>query len=99
MKRFLVSALCASLLSASAGAVRPDGPVPPRPEATIFVATESFGGDGALVSMQREAPWDAVTVASLDSPDAVVQTFSGSMYVVEPEMDRVRARIGDYGQG
>lgn len=59
-------------------------------DATIWVATGSFGGGGTLVSVQRHSPWGAATVATLDSPDAVVQTFGGLVYVVEPATDRIR---------
>ncbi len=59
-------------------------------DATIWVVTGSFGGGGTLVSVQRQSPWDAVTVAALDSPEAAVQTFGGLVYVVEPATDRIR---------
>ena len=62
----------------------------PGKDATIFVVTGSFGGGGTLVSVQRQSPWEAVTVATLDSPDAVVQSFSGLIYVVEPATDLIR---------
>lgn len=64
--------------------------IAPAPDATIFIATGSFGAGGALVSMQRHEPWATVTVASLDSSSPVVQTFNGVIYVVEPDTDRVR---------
>ncbi len=80
-----VSLLPATVIVASSGAAGP-----PRPDATIFVVTGSFGGGGTLVSVQRQSPWEAVTVAILDSPDAAVQSFSGRIYVVEPATDLIR---------
>lgn len=84
-------ALVVSLLAGPVGAAQE---VAPAPDATIFIATGSFGAGGALVSMQRHEPWDTVTVASLDSSSPVVQTFSGVIFVVEPDTDRVRVFDG-----
>ena len=85
MNDFARHATCVSLLLGTAAAS-----AGPRPDATIFVVTGSFGGAGTLVSMQRQSPWEAVTVATLDSPDAAVQSFSGLIYVVEPATDLIR---------
>jgi hypothetical protein len=94
MKNLAIHAILAWLpLSLFTAALHGD-PVPPRPDETIFVVTGSFGSGGALVSMQRQSPWDAVTVAELDSSSAAVQTFSGEIYVVEPETDLVRVFDG-----
>jgi hypothetical protein len=92
MKTLIVLAFSVSLLPGAFGAARQGEP--PSREATIFVAAGTFAGEGTLVSMQREAPWDTIAVATLDSMEAVVQTFSGAIYVVEPETDRVRVFDG-----
>ncbi len=84
MKDLTRHAIWVSLLQGTAAAAGPGK------DATIWVVTGSFGGGGTLVSVQRQSPWDAVTVATLDSPDAVVQTFGGLVYVVEPATDRIR---------
>jgi hypothetical protein len=68
MKNLAIHAILAWLpLSLFTAALHGD-PVPPRPDATIFVVTGSFGSGGALVSMQRQSPWDAVTVAEWSNP-------------------------------
>lgn len=67
----------------------------PTSDATIIIATGSFGNGGSLVSMQRTAPWSTVPVASLDSPDATVQSFAGRIYVVEPSTDLIRVLDAD----
>ena len=83
-----------SLLVGTAAAAASGAAGPPRPDATIFVVTGSFGGGGTLVSVLRQSPWKAVTVATLDSPDAVVQSFSGLIWVVEPATDLIRVFDG-----
>ncbi len=90
MNDFARHATWFSLLVGTAAAAASAAGGPPRPDATIFVVTGSFGGGGTLVSVQRQSPWEAVTVATLDSPDAVVQSFSGLIYVVEPATDLIR---------
>jgi hypothetical protein len=87
MDTLAVKALLVPLLLSSPAAAQP-------PDATILVVTGSFGGGGALVSVQRQSPWDAATIATLDSWDAAVQTFSGLIFVVEPDTDRVRVFDG-----
>ncbi|MHC5003612.1 MAG: YncE family protein [Planctomycetota bacterium] len=94
MKHLLLPAAGAVLIAASADAFQPGGSVSPPPAAKIFLTTSPFLGDSALVAMERASPWLAVTVAPLDSADAVVQTFGGLIYVVEPETDRVRVFDG-----
>ena len=83
-----------SLLVGTAAAAASGAAGPPRPDATIFVVTGSCGGGGTLVSVQRQSPWETVTVATLDSPDAVVQSFGGLIYVVEPATDLIRVFDG-----
>ena len=90
MKYFARRATWVSLLLGGATGLGFGAAGPPRPDTTIFVVTGSFGGAGTLVSVQRQSPWEAVTVATLDSPDAVVQSFSGLIYVVEPATDLIR---------
>ncbi|MBT8485251.1 MAG: hypothetical protein KJO43_06705 [Phycisphaerae bacterium] len=63
-------------------------------DARILVATGTFAGDGTLVAMERATPWNVVTVATLDSMDAAVQSFNGLIFVVEPDTDRVRVFDG-----
>ena len=94
MNDFARHASWVSLLVGTAAAAASGAAGPPRPDATIFVVTGSFGGGGTLVSVQRQSPWEAVTVATLDSPDAVVQSFSGLIYVVEPATDLIRVFDG-----
>jgi len=90
MNDFARHASWVSLLVGTAAAAASGAAGPPRPDATIFVVTGSCGGGGTLVSVQRQSPWETVTVATLDSPDAVVQSFGGLIYVVEPATDLVR---------
>ncbi len=90
MNDFARHVTCVSLLLGAVAAAASGAAGPPRSDATILVVTGSFGVGGTLVSVQRQAPWEVVTIAKLDSPDAVVQSFSGLIFVVEPATDLIR---------
>lgn len=57
----------------------------------IFVTTAGGqNSNGTLYRLRRTFPWFPVAVATLDSPDAAIQTFGRLVYVVEPSTDEIK---------